>query len=393
MHSDLAIPTSPADLTATWLTAALRRGGAIGDATVMSATHELLGQGAGFIGQLARVSLTYDRAVDGAPATLIAKMPALDPGAREVASLYGLYEREYRFYLELADEITLRTPRCYYSAGDAEKVEYILLLEDLGATGRAGDQVAGCTAEEANLALSQLALHHARWWNNPRMTQIAWMQPGADLVNGAMTQSYPAVWERSLELFGDRMPQPVRDVLPSLGPRITTLVASLADRPMTISHGDYRLDNLFFGNPGSGYELAVLDWQSPTMAWCAYDIAYFLYSNVDIETRRAHEMEILLGFHRTLVDNGVSDYAFDMLVEDYRASLLVSLGIFASVRSLPRSMSLAGAWYFLGGFVCLLWASTTKTLSPWQMGVPFFLGQILMAAILYISSQGADEEN
>lgn len=327
MPSDLTIPTSPAELTAAWLTEALRAGGVIGDATVTSATHEMLGQGAGFIGQLARVTPTYDRPVAGAPATLIAKMPALDPGAREIAGMYGLYEREYRFYRELADEITFRTPRCYYSAGEAEKVEYILLLEDLGATGRAGDQVQGCTPDEANLALSQLALHHARWWNSPRMTEIAWMQPGADLVNGAMTQSYPAVWERALELFSDRMPQPVRDVLPNLGSRVTTLVNSLADRPLTISHGDYRLDNLFFGNPGSGYELAVLDWQSPTMAWCAYDIAYFLYSNVEIETRRAHEMDILREYHRTLVDNGVSDYAFELLVEDYRASLLVSLGI------------------------------------------------------------------
>jgi hypothetical protein len=73
--------------------------------------------------------------------------------------------------------------------------------------------------------------------------------------------------------------------------------------------------------------------------------------------------------------------------------LFVSLGIFASGRSLPRRMSLVGGWYFLSGFVCLLWASTTKTLSPWQMGAPFFLGQALMAAILHISSQNADEKN
>ena len=72
--------------------------------------------------------------------------------------------------------------------------------------------------------------------------------------------------------------------------------------------------------------------------------------------------------------------------------LLVSLGIFASVRSLPRSMALAGGWYFLSGFVCLLWASGSHTLSPWMMGVPFFLGQMLMAAILHFSSQVSHEE-
>jgi hypothetical protein len=72
--------------------------------------------------------------------------------------------------------------------------------------------------------------------------------------------------------------------------------------------------------------------------------------------------------------------------------ILVSLGIFASVHSLPRSMGLAGGWYFLRGFVCLLWAAAGHGLSPWMMGGPFFLGQMLMAAILHFSSQGSHEE-
>ena len=328
MGRAIAIPTTLDELTAPWLTDALRSSGVIGVGTRVSAVSlETLGEGAGFIGQLARLTLTYDGPASGAPNTLIAKMPALDPGARELAGLYGLYEREYRFYRELADEMTFRTPHCYYSDGDAEKVEYILLLEDLGATGRAGDQVEGCTAEEARIALAHLALHHARWWQHPRLAEIAWLTPGIDLVNGAMEQSYPQAWEPTLTAFSDHVASEIRDVMPTLGPRITTLLASLADRPMTIGHGDYRLDNMFFGNPGSGYEVAVLDWQSPNVAWCAYDVAYFLYSNVDTKTRRAHEMDILREYHRLLVEHGVTGYSFEDLVYDYRASLLVSLAI------------------------------------------------------------------
>src|SRR5215207_6738236 len=37
--------------------------------------------------------------------------------------------------------------------------------------------------------------------------------------------------------------------------------------------------------------------------------------------------------------------------------LLVSLGIFAAVRSLPRTVALAGAWYFVAGFTVLMLAS------------------------------------
>ena len=327
MKTTLAIPTTPDDLTASWLTEARRAGGVIGDAAVTSARCEVLGQGAGFIGQIARLTLTYDRPVGGAPATLIAKMPALDDGARELAGVYGLYEREYRFYREMAEEVTFRTARCYYSDGDAENVRYILLLEDFGASGRAGDQVKGCTPAELRLALSQLALHHARWWQDPRLPGIAWLTPGIDLVNGAMEQSYPLAWERAIETFGDRMPQAIRDVLPALGQQVTRLMEPLAGGPMTMVHGDYRLDNMFFGDDGGGYELAVLDWQSPNLGWGAYDIAYFLYSNVDTETRRSYEMDVLRDYHRTLVEQGVAGYSFEQLLDDYRRSLLVSLGI------------------------------------------------------------------
>ncbi|HWF63945.1 MAG TPA: hypothetical protein VN685_04970 [Rhizomicrobium sp.] len=73
--------------------------------------------------------------------------------------------------------------------------------------------------------------------------------------------------------------------------------------------------------------------------------------------------------------------------------LFVSLGIFASVRSLPRNMMLAGGWYFIAGFASLLLAGQNHALSPWLMGVPFLGGQLLMAAILYLSGGESDDED
>src|SRR5271167_4152326 len=73
--------------------------------------------------------------------------------------------------------------------------------------------------------------------------------------------------------------------------------------------------------------------------------------------------------------------------------LLVSLGIFASIRSLPRSVALVGAWYFVAGFIVLLLGSVSHTLSPWTMGLPFVIGQLLMAALLHIASEEADAEH
>lgn len=72
--------------------------------------------------------------------------------------------------------------------------------------------------------------------------------------------------------------------------------------------------------------------------------------------------------------------------------VLVSLGVFASVRLLPRSVAVIGAWYFVAGFTVILLASQNHELSPWTMGLPFVIGQSLMATILYFASGEIDAE-
>jgi len=62
--------------------------------------------------------------------------------------------------------------------------------------------------------------------------------------------------------------------------------------------------------------------------------------------------------------------------------LIFSLGVFASCRFLPRQMFGVGLWYLVCGLVCLMVASGPRTLSPWEMGIPFGVGQLLVAAVL-----------
>lgn len=72
--------------------------------------------------------------------------------------------------------------------------------------------------------------------------------------------------------------------------------------------------------------------------------------------------------------------------------ILVSLGIFASVRMLPRTVALVGAWYFVSGFTVLAIASDSQSVSPLTMGLPFVVGQLLMAVVLRFASGEDDVE-
>jgi len=62
--------------------------------------------------------------------------------------------------------------------------------------------------------------------------------------------------------------------------------------------------------------------------------------------------------------------------------LIFSLGVFASCRFLPRQMFAAGVWYLAAGLYCLAVGGAERALSPWEMGIPFGVGQLLVAAVL-----------
>lgn len=55
--------------------------------------------------------------------------------------------------------------------------------------------------------------------------------------------------------------------------------------------------------------------------------------------------------------------------------ILFSLGLFASHRFLPRGAYAVAVWYLGTGLIDL-----TVPLSPWTMGIPFGVGQLLLAA-------------
>jgi len=72
--------------------------------------------------------------------------------------------------------------------------------------------------------------------------------------------------------------------------------------------------------------------------------------------------------------------------------LIFSLGVFASCRFLPRQMYGVAFWYLCSGLICLLIGGGSRALSPWEMGIPFGVGQLLVAAVLRYGFEESIEE-
>jgi hypothetical protein len=351
-------PTIPGDadeLTPEWVTTALRARGVLKSARVTELRKEILGEGEGFIGQIVRLHLRLDRPEAKAPATLIAKLPIGLAQNRALGEMLGAYEREIRFYEELASDVALRSPRCYFSAMDPHllagreeralrlfqriptwvlrlllplllwlsgrsKRRYVLLLEDL-APARVGDQTAGCTPAEAERILRELAAAQAGLWNSARFEPLFWL---------ARTNLVPRVshlmFRRNRHIFFEELGSRAPDALPRIAEWLDAngiaLMNHLASPPLALSHGDYRLDNLLFGSSVDGPTLAAVDWQGAGCGRPPLDVGYFLMTNLNVNLAAESELRLVGSYHEELLARGVGGYPFEECWRDYELSKL-----------------------------------------------------------------------
>jgi hypothetical protein len=65
--------------------------------------------------------------------------------------------------------------------------------------------------------------------------------------------------------------------------------------------------------------------------------------------------------------------------------IMLSVGVFAACRMLPAPLFVVGVWYLGTGLACVAFASDAHALSPWAMGLPFGIGQLLAAVLIHLT--------
>ncbi|MDH6195184.1 hypothetical protein M2272_001813 [Mycobacterium frederiksbergense] len=284
-----AVLDRPDDLTSAWLTAA------IGAGPVDGFSFERIGTGQ--MSECYRVALSYADGATG-PASVVLKVAATDPNSRQTGLALGLYEREVRFYRDIAPNLTTGpVAPCYHAAFDADAGSFDLLLGDAApATG--GDEILGATTEQALLALTELGRVHAQVFANPTLGQAEWLNREAPINQGLLSGLYAAFAERYDGLILPEHRRVCERLVESFDEHLAAEGAP--DRVQGLVHGDYRLDNMLFGAQGAVRPLTVVDWQ--TVAWgpALCDVAYFIGCALPVEQRRAHYDQLLTAYHQAL---------------------------------------------------------------------------------------------
>jgi hypothetical protein len=332
---DLPIPDDLDDITSEWVSSVLDAEVASVDVTPVST---------GFISTTLRVVVGFEKPRADLPGSLIVKLPHRGTRMRSLFEALGLYSREVGFYRDIGPEFGEVIPRCFFAAHSPDTGRSAIVMEDAIASRglRVGDNVAGCTFEEAAAAMRVAARWHAHWWNDPSLDGFAWLATPAS-VEPDPVRAVTQAWSRYPAGFRALMSPATVATVELYGPRAMLVAERMSLEPWTLTHGDYRLDNLMFG-PNS--EVVAFDWQLVARGQGPRDAAFLaLFTPVDGKPIVDSWQPLLDAYYSELTNSGV-DYSREAFTQETRLNSFH--GFQLAVTSLanldfsdPRARSLA----------------------------------------------------
>lgn len=318
----LPLPLTPEEVTARWLTAALRERRPNVSVTEARVEDVICGTSTKI-----RVRCSYaGPGSDELPPTLIVK------GGFEAhgPSMKPMYANEVRFYADIAPYIPMAAPACYFAGSDPGSHQSIIIMEDLRRDGVIFcDPLKPQSFEQVARRMEAMAAYHAATWQSPEF------EPGG---RWADIQSRFDSW--GLEYMR-------RYLVPELwahymaAPRGAAASVRFHDRdwmehalktigdiqfagPRCMIHGDTHLGNLYIhedGKPG------FFDAQVARTAW-HHEVSYHIVCALDSGDRARWEGPLLERYLTALKGHGIDAPDFEAAWLDYRRSIAWGLFIF-----------------------------------------------------------------
>ena len=287
----MTIPTRVEELTPAWFSEVL-------DADVSAV--EVLDAHTGTTGR-ARVRLSTRAPI---PDTLFVKLQPFLPEQREFVKMVGMGVAEARLYAAVGDELPVRIPRVWHASFDESDSSFIMVLEDLEASGsRFLSAEDDDVLDIATSLMDELALLHATYWQR----DLPWLRGPSGFRNneqGAKVAGQAAEIMRSaVDQFADDMPPAFRELAELYITRYADINALYREGERTLVHGDDHIGNLFLDGEG---RTGFYDWAIASMLPGMRDVAYFLCNSLPTDVRRKEGEALLDRYLSGLAERGVS---------------------------------------------------------------------------------------
>jgi hypothetical protein len=342
--TEIPIPKNMDQVTPAWLTQVMDLQPGSQECRIIDRHVEDLNVEAGFISQLARLTLEYEEKPDNLPDSVIVKLPPLDDTTRAISKSLEHFQREVAFYKYFAKDCPANPPKPYHADIDATADNFVIMIEDIGFHDPQ-KFFDGCTVVEAKSVLYALGGLHAKYWGERNLGGHKWVSRMSQTV-APLVAMMPEAIPKFRAKFEDYMPKDLRDGLKFAADNFGHILEAVQRLPdQTLCHVDAHLGNIAF----EGGRARFFDWQAFMVHSGSYDVALFINANLLEADRRAALTELLDTYHRALVDGGVVGFSRQDVENHYRlqaANLWVIIPLFAGafLSSDERGEIFAATW-------------------------------------------------
>ncbi len=293
-----------------WLTTELNASGVVG--TVTAIDPQLVGTGQ--VGENVRCVLRWDdpsgsTADANRPGSVVIKLASTNADSRAAAEATRTYIREVGFYRDVASTVAIRVPKTYHISEDRSANSFILVMEDISPA-RAGDQLTGCTLDQAGLAVDAAADLHGSTWGRPELAAMDWIDEPTEQTEADRVALFQMLYQGFVDRYRTILSPEELGFGEWLAANFEQWLAARPE-PQCLIHGDFRPDNMLFGTDAGADAssrapaLTTVDWQTPSLGGGLSDVAYFLSGSLDPAELRRLEPELLGLYLAGLAEHGV----------------------------------------------------------------------------------------
>ena len=243
----------------------------------------------------------------------------------------------------------MRVPACLHGDWTPATNAFVLVLEDMAPAATQGDQLTGCTLDQARDAVRELAKLHGPRWDDASLYDIDWIEhdkgDAGDEAGAGLAMMWQMFFPGFAGTYRSHLSADEFELAERFGGAISTWRGG-RNGPKTITHGDYRLDNMLFATPQGGPAVTVVDWQTPAHGSPITDLSYFIGAGLLPDDRRAHERDLVAVYLEALGSYGITlDEGW--VSEQYRRDAFAGLAVAAMASQIvtlnDRSEAMFGA--------------------------------------------------
>ena len=240
----------------------------------------------------------------------------------KMAYTLGLFDREYYFYEQIRDYVSICAPKYIGTIKDSNFVSKGILLENINQPGMVLNLDLNKESVDVSLkVIEQCAIFHSQFWNKDLSKSFKDLKKHNDPLfrpvwGDFLRERWPLFSEKWKHIISLELLTKMKRVVD----RFEEIQDYLSKDNLTVCHGDVKSGNMFYKKQEHGYMPYFIDWQYLANGKGVQDIVFFMMESFSVENIKAYYELFKMYYYMKIKENGIH-YSMEAYQKDFEYAI------------------------------------------------------------------------